>query len=251
VLAIKKVYNDGLYFLSWKKTLTNNDILRRLRYTFNFNDKKMVELFALAEHSVTREQISQWLKKDSDSDFVRCTDPELATFLNGFINDRRGKKPGPQIAPEKRMTNNIILTKLKIALALQAEELIELLDSIDFRLSKPELSAFSRKTDHKHYRECKDQVIRNLLNAIDKKYHVERTEKIIFDKPIENKKAIYSGNKGSAQKTEHKKFTKKPTSEPFVEGARPNASNIYKNPKLNTDAKKDTNNGNRKVLKLK
>ena len=233
--------------------MTNNDILRRLRYTFNFNDKKMVELFALAEHTVTREQISQWLKKDNDSDFVSCTDTELAIFLNGFINDRRGKRDGPQIAPEKRITNNIILTKLKIALALQTEELISLLGDVDFRLSKPELSAFARKVDHKHYRECKDQVIRNLLNAIDKKYHVERTAKIVFDKADDKKKDTFSPktNVKPSHKAGQKKFTKKTPDEPFVEGARPNASNIYKNPKLTSDSTKKTNSANRKVLKLK
>ena len=90
-----------------------------------------------------------------------------------------GKKEGPNPIAEKRLSNNIILTKLKIALNLKAEELIELLETVDFRLNKPELSAFSRKTDHKHYRECKDQVLRNLLQAIDKKYHVARTTKFV------------------------------------------------------------------------
>jgi uncharacterized protein YehS (DUF1456 family) len=216
----------------------------------------MVELFALAEHTVTREQISQWLKKDDDSDFVTCKDTELAIFLNGFINDRRGKRDGPQIAPEKRINNNIILTKLKIALGLQAEDIILLLNDVDFRLSKPELSAFARKLEHKHYRECKDQVIRNLLNAIDKKYHVERTAKIVFDKTDNNKESLGTKNTSKAgakkgHKTEQKRFTKKTPDEPFVEGARPNASNIYKNPKLSNDSKSETKPANRKVLKLK
>jgi uncharacterized protein YehS (DUF1456 family) len=149
--------------------VNNNDILRRLRYTFNFNDKKMVELFSSAGVNVTREQVSQWLKKDDDTDFVSIVDEKLAVFLNGFINDKRGKKDGQPATPEKKLSNNIILTKLKIALNLQAEQLIDLLASVDFTLSKPELSAFSRKLDHKHFRECKDQVLRNLLQAIDKK----------------------------------------------------------------------------------
>ena len=230
-----KVYNTVSNSLL-DVTLTNNDILRRLRYTFNFNDNKMVALFALADEIVTREQVSQWLKKDSDNDFVKCTDTQLAIFLNGFINDNRGKKSGSQIAPEKRLSNNIILTKLKIALNLQAEELISLLDTVDFRLSKPELSAFSRKPDHKNYRECKDQVIRNLLHAIDKKYHVARTVKYAEQSDDSIKK-----------KNNYKKQMAKP-SEPFVEGARPNASAVYQNPK---NKKESGNQKKRKVLKLK
>ena len=208
----------------------------------------MVELFALAEHTVTREKISQWLKKDNDSDFVACNDTELATFLNGFINDRRGKRSGPQIVPEKRINNNIILTKLKIALGLQAQDIISLLNDVDFRLSKPELSAFARKVDHKHYRECKDQVIRNLLNAIDNKYHVERTAKIVFDKG-DNATQKSKVETKSGKKTGHKKLTNKKPLEVFVEGARPNASNIYKNPKLNNEPESKV--VRRKVLKLK
>lgn len=241
----------------WTITLTNNDILRRLRYTFNFNDKKMVAIFASAELVVSREEISQWLKKESDSDFVECTDTQLAVFLNGLINDKRGKKPGPQIAPEKRLSNNIIFTKLKIAFNLQAEDIIALLDDVDFRLSKPELSAFSRKPDHKNFRICKDQVIRNFLQAIDKKYHVARTAK--YEKPVEDKvqskveKPKRTHKQSSSNKTalNKKSFDKKElkTQEPFVEGARANASEIYKNPNANTS--NTTSSNKRKVLKLK
>jgi hypothetical protein len=119
------------------------------------------------------------------------------------------------------------LTKLKIALNLKAEELIELLETVCFRLNKPELSAFSRKTDHKHYRECKDQVLRNLLQAIDKKYHVARTTKFVKESVDTAKKTDYKTTfKG---KDKNKSINQK--EEPFVEGARPNASAIYVNQK--------------------
>lgn len=214
-------------------------MLRRLRYTFNYNDKQMIALFASTGSVVTREQVSGWLKKDNDADFVNCPDVELANFLNGFINEKRGKKEGPLPVPEKRITNNIVLTKLKIALNLKSEELIELLDSVGFRLNKPELSAFSRKVDHKHYRECKDQVLRNLLQAIDNKYHVARTVKI--DKNSSN------SNKSAAPQDKNKSQFKKKVQEPRIDGARPNASTIYVNPK--SSHKKDQTS--RKVLKLK
>ncbi|MCK5262560.1 MAG: DUF1456 family protein, partial [Gammaproteobacteria bacterium] len=66
--------------------MTNNDILRRIRYTFDLSDSKMISIFSLAEHEVTRAQISNWLKKEDDPDYQNCTDTMLATFLNGFIN---------------------------------------------------------------------------------------------------------------------------------------------------------------------
>lgn len=219
--------------------MNNNDVLRKLRYTFNFNDKQMVAIFASAGEEVSREQVSQWLKKDNDSDFVALFDTKLALFLNGFINEKRGKKPGPLAIPEKRLSNNIILTKLKIALNLQAEQIISLLESVDFRISKPELSAFSRKVDHQHYRECKDQVLRNLLHAIDKTYHVERTGKIVTPATSSSKSAAGNTKPSHNKKDFGKKKTNKDApASPWVEGARPNASNVYVNPNSSSTSKR-------------
>ena len=91
--------------------MTNNDILRRLRYIFDFGDSKMIALFGLADHQVTREQISNWLKKDDDPAYYECKDTQLAIFLNGLINDKRGKKEEAQPEPEIHLTNNIIFMK--------------------------------------------------------------------------------------------------------------------------------------------
>ena len=150
--------------------MTNNDILRRLRFTFNFSDSKMIALFGLADHTVSREEISNWLKKEDDPAYQKCYDTLLAIFLNGFINDNRGKKEGSQPVPERSLTNNIILRKLRIGLNLKDEDIIKILGSVDFRISKHELSAFFRKPDHKHYRPCKDQVIRNFLKGLQLKH---------------------------------------------------------------------------------
>ncbi|MGF1707561.1 DUF1456 family protein [Enterovibrio baiacu] len=156
--------------------MTNNDILRRIRYTFDFKDQSMVEIFAAADHAVTQEQVVNWLRKDDDAAFVKATDTELAIFLNGLINTKRGKREGAQPEPEKRLNNNMILMKLRIALNMKAEDVIETLELMDFRLSKHELSAFSRKADNKHYRECKDQILRNFLMGIQRKLRPEDTQ---------------------------------------------------------------------------
>ena len=150
--------------------MTNNDILRRIRYTFDLSDSNMINIFALADHEVNREAISDWLKKDDDPAFLALSDVLLSTFLNGFINLRRGKREGEQPQAEKRLNNNIILRKLKIALDLKNEDVIELLKLTEFELSKHELSALFRKPGHKHYRECKDQILRNFLKGMQIKY---------------------------------------------------------------------------------
>jgi uncharacterized protein YehS (DUF1456 family) len=150
--------------------VTNNDILRRIRYIFDFDDAKMMAIFGQADCQVTREQVSNWLKKEDDPEYQNCNDTELAIFLNGLINDRRGKKEGPPHEPENNLTNNIIFRKLKIALDLKNEDVIEILALADLRISKHELSAFFRKPDHKHFRLCKDQILRNFLKGLQLKY---------------------------------------------------------------------------------
>ncbi|NQY26635.1 MAG: DUF1456 family protein [Piscirickettsiaceae bacterium] len=156
--------------------MTNNDVLRRLRYTFDLNDKTMINIFSQAELTVSREQVSNWLKKDDDADYTNCSDVQLATFLNGFINDRRGKKEGEQPKPEKKLTNNIVFRKLKIALDLRDEDILEILLLADLRISKHELSAFFRRADHKHFRQCKDQILRNFLHGVQIMYGPEEEE---------------------------------------------------------------------------
>ncbi|GAB3829486.1 YehS family protein [Pontibacter rugosus] len=151
--------------------MNNNDIIRRIRYTFDFSDAKMIEIFGLAGRDVTRAQVSDWLKKEDDPESKELDDEHLAVFLNGLINDKRGKKEGPQPEPEKRLNNNIIFRKLKIALNLKDEDILDMLDMVDFRLSKHELSAFFRNPSQSQYRDCKDQILRNFLHGMQLKYH--------------------------------------------------------------------------------
>ncbi|MEH6343975.1 MAG: DUF1456 family protein [Bermanella sp.] len=151
--------------------MTNNYILRRLRYTFDLSDSQMITLFGLADMSVTREDVSAWLKKDEDPALIRLTDNQMATFLNGFIVEKRGKRDGPQPVAEHQINNNIIFRKLKIALNLIDQDILDLLRSANFIMSKPELSALFRKPDHRSYRECQDQILRNFIKGIQLKYH--------------------------------------------------------------------------------
>ena len=153
--------------------MTNNDILRRIRYTFDFSDSKMITIFGLADHKVTRAQISDWLKKNDDPAFQKCSDTWLAIFLNGLINDKRGKKEGARPEPETHLTNNMIFMKLRIALNLKAEDVLEIMALADLKISKHELSAFFRKSGHKHFRKCQNQILRNFLKGMQLKYRAD------------------------------------------------------------------------------
>lgn len=130
----------------------------------------MIALFELAGHPVKWEQVSSWLKRDEDPAYQECSDRQLAVFLNGLIIDKRGRKDGPQPEPETVLSNNVILMKLRIAMNLKAEDVLEIMGLADMPISKHELSAFSRKPDHKHYRVCQDQILRNFLKGLQIKY---------------------------------------------------------------------------------
>ena len=150
--------------------MDNNDVLRKIRYVFDFGDDKMIEIFGLAELEVTRAQVSDWLKKEEDPEFKGILDFQLATFLNGLITLKRGKKDGPQPVAEKKLNNNIVFRKLKIALNLRDEDILEIFKLVDLRISKTELSAFFRNPKQSQYKPCKDQFLRNFLHGMQLKY---------------------------------------------------------------------------------
>lgn len=146
--------------------MTNNDCLRRIRYILDFDDSKMIAILGLANVETDRKEVSAWLKQDDDPAFQECSDASFAAFLNGLIVALRGEKDGEPPRVENKLNNNMIFMKLKIALNLQAEEILQVLETAGQEISKHELSAFFRRPDHKHYRECKDQILRNFLNGL-------------------------------------------------------------------------------------
>ncbi len=64
------------------------------------------------------------------------------------------------------MSNNDILKKLRVALQLRDDDIIKILDLVNFKISKSELGAFFRKEDHPLYKDCGDQILRNFLNGL-------------------------------------------------------------------------------------
>ncbi len=150
--------------------MTNNDILRRLRYIFDFNDDKMINVFELGGYKTNRSRVSDWLKKEDHENFAELKDIHLAIFLNGIIILNRGKKDGKTPEPEKRLNNNIIFRKLKIALSFKDDDIMEMFRLADLIVSKHEISAIFRKPGQRQYRICKDQFLRNFLIGLQIKY---------------------------------------------------------------------------------
>ena len=147
----------------------NNDVLRRLRFILDFGDDQMIETFLLGGTEISRKQVSSWLKKDDAPDFLKLEDRKLAAFLNGLIIKKRGAKDGITPRPESRLNNNIVLRKLMIAFSLRSDDVVTVLALADFNMSKSEVGAFFRKPEHRNFRKCMDQVLRNFLHGLQVK----------------------------------------------------------------------------------
>ena len=64
------------------------------------------------------------------------------------------------------LTNNDVLKKIRVALKLRDDDIVDILRLVDFRVSKSELGAFFRKEDHPKYMPLQDQILRNFLNGL-------------------------------------------------------------------------------------
>jgi uncharacterized protein YehS (DUF1456 family) len=146
--------------------MINNDLLRRISTILDFNDEKILAVIKLGQGSITTEQLANIFKEKNDNNYKPLIDVEFASFLNGLIIEKRGPKDGPQHPTEQELSNNIIFNKLKIAFSLKADEVISILELAELSLGKYELSAFFRNVNHKHYRDCSDDVLSTFIKGL-------------------------------------------------------------------------------------
>ncbi|NTU41722.1 MAG: DUF1456 family protein [Nitrospirales bacterium] len=156
--------------------MTNNDILRRLRYALDLNDSVMVEIFRLTGFDIDQTQLTDLLKREEEEGFVACSRDSLRHFLDGLIIYKRGRKETGPEQPKKQdhsLSNNMILKKIRIALELYEEDMITILELGGMDVSSAELTALFRKKGHKNYKECGDQLLRNFLKGLTLYYREE------------------------------------------------------------------------------
>jgi uncharacterized protein YehS (DUF1456 family) len=149
-----------------------NDVLRSVRYMLDLGDEHVVGVVHLADpdFAVDKAQVQAWLKKDEEAGYEPCTDAMLARFLDGLVIHYRGRKDDAAPRPfEKRITNNLVLKKLRVAFELKDADMHEVFEAAGFPLSKPELTALFRLPGHKNYRACGDQVLRNFLKGLTRR----------------------------------------------------------------------------------
>ncbi|MFP7469901.1 DUF1456 family protein [Niallia taxi] len=160
------------------------DMLIRLRYALEIKNKEMVEIFNLGGVEVTVPEVVQILKKTDDEeeeendDQIKCTTSMFDSFLNGLIINKRGvqePKPGMPNAPAQpsqkgEHINNLLLKRVKIALSLTTEDMLDIFANAGLTVTKGELGALLRKEGHKNYKECGDKFARNFLKGLAVRY---------------------------------------------------------------------------------
>jgi len=147
--------------------MTNNDVLRRLRFALDMNDDAMVALFDFGGLATHVEQVRGWMGREDDPDALPCPSDILEMFLDALILKRRG--PPPEHAkppPQEPLSNNSILKKLRVALKLRDTDIVDLMALGGRNVSKAEVGALSRPRGHKNYRELGDQHMRAFLAGL-------------------------------------------------------------------------------------
>lgn len=149
--------------------MINNDVMRSIRYMLDLGDNKLVEIIQLADADfpIEKADMHALLKKEDEDGFVTCSDRVLAHFLDGLVVYYRGRDESlPPRPVEDRISNNVILKKLRVAFQLKDVDMHEIFESAGFPLSKPEMTALFRQAGHKHFRPCGDQILRNFLKGL-------------------------------------------------------------------------------------
>ncbi|RKD71367.1 uncharacterized protein YehS (DUF1456 family) [Sinobaca qinghaiensis] len=170
--------------------MNNNDIVIRIRYALDIRDQDVMEIFRLGGVDLSKEEVRKVLTKVEESDeeeddeiyeddhHLKCTNSMLESFLNGLITFKRGPqttKDGEPMKPDRSIknyssVNNVMLKKVKIALQLTSDDIVDILDNADVTITKGEVSGLLRKEGHKNYRQFGDQYARNFLKGLAIKY---------------------------------------------------------------------------------
>jgi len=149
--------------------MTNNDILRRLRYALNLSDGQVAEVIAHTGVESDPPQVRRWLVREDENGFEELPDAGLCRFLDGLIIEKRGASPDGLIPePLEFLSTNEVLKKLRIALSLRDDEMLEVFKRAEFVVTKAELGSFFRKEGQRNFSKCPEQVLRKFIQGLAK-----------------------------------------------------------------------------------
>ena len=149
--------------------MNNNELLLSIRNALELDDATMIKIFKEAGREFGQSAISAFVKTADEDNYIPCSNPIMAFFLDGLIIHLRGRQEGSLPAPAKpvaELSNNAILKKMRIALDLKEEDLVGIFQMGGVAITKHEITALFRKQGHKHYKECDDQLLRSFVKGV-------------------------------------------------------------------------------------
>ncbi len=149
--------------------MTNNDLLRAIRYALDCSDSKLIGFFAEGHVDMPASFLMAALKHEDEPGFEPLSDDLFGAFLDGLVDKLRGKREpdaGKAKRPSLPMNNNRVLGSLKIAFELKDTDMIAIMELASFPISKGELSALFRREGHPNFQPCGDQFLRNFLRGL-------------------------------------------------------------------------------------
>jgi uncharacterized protein YehS (DUF1456 family) len=146
--------------------INNNEVLRNIWNSLDICELEMGEIFKMGGYSGDEETIKGILNKDNEKG---CSDEIMESFLEGLIVYRRGPSEKKSEGSEERqkLTNNMILKKLRIAFDLKGEDMIDVFAFGEMEITKDELNNLFRKSSHAKYKECSNRHLRAFLKGIN------------------------------------------------------------------------------------
>ena len=136
------------------------------------DSKKIYQIFLLNGYDIPKRRVYGYLQDEDSKEFLDCGYEALGNFLDGLIIYKRGEIRSQKSSPQ-RLTNNLILKKLRVAFELKEADLFDIFKSLDLDITKSELNSLFRSEDHKNFRYCPDSILELFLEGLYNYTHKE------------------------------------------------------------------------------
>ncbi|MBV8658416.1 MAG: DUF1456 family protein [Burkholderiales bacterium] len=147
--------------------MIHNDVLRSVRYMLDVSDARIADIVQMTGYQVDKADIIAYLKKEDEPGYRDCSDEVMAHFLDGLVIHQRGRDENRPLPPvQLPVYNNLVLKRLRVAFELKDDDILAIMESVGFPVTKSELSALFRKEDQRNYRRCGDQFLRQFLKGL-------------------------------------------------------------------------------------
>ena len=71
-------------------SLTNNDILKKLRVAHKLRNEDIVDILKLVDFRMSKSELGAFFRNENHPKYMECGDQVLRNFLNGLVIHLRG-----------------------------------------------------------------------------------------------------------------------------------------------------------------